>query len=74
MLTARDDGWIEVVGNLGKARKSWGAVISDTEPVGGRSESVRKTNSLGILVVKRPDMIGFCTRIALFQLSQCGFD
>ena len=24
VLAARDDGWLTVVGNLGKARKSWG--------------------------------------------------
>ena len=31
-----------MVGNHGKARKSWGAVISDSELGGGRSEGVRK--------------------------------
>ena len=39
VLTAGDDGWLAVVGNLGKARKSW-AVIADIYPRGGGSESV----------------------------------
>ena len=40
VLTAGNDDWLVVVGNLGKARKSCGAVIADIEPGGGGSESV----------------------------------
>ena len=41
VLTLGDNDWLAVVGNLGKAKKSWGAVIVDTDPGGGRSVSVR---------------------------------
>ena len=40
VMTAGDDGWPAVVGKLQKARKSWGAVVADFEPGGGRSEGV----------------------------------
>ena len=40
MLTAEDDDWLAVVGNLGKARRSWGGFISDSEMGGGRSDGV----------------------------------
>ena len=39
VLMAGDDDWLAVVGNLGKARKSW-LVIADIDPGGGGSESV----------------------------------
>ena len=35
-----DDDWPAVVGKLHKARKSWGAVVADFDPGGGRSEGV----------------------------------
>ena len=40
VLAVGDDDWPSVVGNLSKARKSWGAVVADIElGVGGSKVS-----------------------------------
>ena len=42
------DDWLAVAGNLGKARKRWGAVIVDIYPGRGRSEGVRTFLQSGV--------------------------
>ena len=42
VLAAGDNDWLAVVGNLGKARHIWGAVVLGSGPGGGRPEGVRK--------------------------------
>ena len=42
VLTAGDDNWRAVVGNLGKARKSWGRLSQILILEGGRSKGVGK--------------------------------
>ena len=41
MMTAVNDDWPAVVGNIQRERKRWGQLSRIFEPVGGRSEGVR---------------------------------
>ena len=45
VLTAGDDNWLATVGNLGKARKSWGRLSSVLLPTGPEPETTAPNSS-----------------------------